>query len=55
MPVYKTEKNGTWYAMVRYKDWKGERKQKSSVVLLLSERRRSGNGSSSYRNRQTWI
>lgn len=28
MPVYKTEKNGTWYAMVRYKDWKGERKQK---------------------------
>ena len=28
MPIYKTEKNGTWYAMVRYKDWKGERKQK---------------------------
>ena len=28
MPVYKTEKNGTWYAMVRYKNWKGERKQK---------------------------
>ena len=25
MPVYKTEKNGTWYAMVRYKDWKGDR------------------------------
>ena len=29
MPVYKTEKNGTWYAMVRYKDWTGKRKQKS--------------------------
>ena len=28
VPVYKTEKNGTWYVMVRYKDWKGERKQK---------------------------
>lgn len=28
MPIYKNEKNGTWYAMVRYKDWKGERKQK---------------------------
>lgn len=28
MPVYKNEKNGTWYVMVRYMDWKGERKQK---------------------------
>ena len=28
MPVYKNEKNGTWYAMLRYKDWEGERKQK---------------------------
>lgn len=28
MPVYKNEKNGTWYVMVRYTDWKGERKQK---------------------------
>lgn len=28
MPVYKNDKNGTWYVMVRYKDWKGERKQK---------------------------
>lgn len=28
MPVYKNEKNGTWYAMVRYQDWKGERRQK---------------------------
>lgn len=27
MPVYK-DKNGTWYAMVRYEDWQGERKQK---------------------------
>ncbi len=27
MPVYK-DKNGTWYAMVRYEDWHGERKQK---------------------------
>lgn len=25
MPVYK-DKNGTWYAMVRYEDWQGERK-----------------------------
>jgi integrase len=28
MPVYKNEKNGTWYAMVRYKDWMGNNKQK---------------------------
>lgn len=28
MPVYKNEKNGTWYVMARYKDWRGERKQK---------------------------
>ena len=21
MPIYKDKKNGTWYAMVRYKDW----------------------------------
>ena len=28
MPVYKNEKNGTWYVMVRYKDWKGKRRQK---------------------------
>ncbi len=27
MPVYK-DKNGTWYAMVRYEDWQGQRKQK---------------------------
>ena len=28
MSVYKNEKNNTWYVMVRYNDWKGERKQK---------------------------
>lgn len=28
MPVYKDEKNGSWYAMVRFEDWKGQRKQK---------------------------
>lgn len=28
MPLYKNEKNGTWYVMARYKDWRGERKQK---------------------------
>ena len=28
MPVYKNEKNGSWYVMVRYKDWEGENKQK---------------------------
>ena len=28
MPVYKDEKNGRWYAMVCYEDWKGQRKQK---------------------------
>jgi len=28
MAVYRNENNGTWYSMVRYTDWKGERKQK---------------------------
>ncbi len=28
MPVYKNSKNGSWYVMVRYTDWRGERKQK---------------------------
>jgi hypothetical protein len=28
MPVYKDDKNGTWYVMTRYEDWKGEKKQK---------------------------
>lgn len=28
MPVYKNEKNGTWYAMIRYQDWTGQNKQK---------------------------
>ncbi len=28
MPIYKDEKKGTWYVMVRYTDWQGARKQK---------------------------
>ena len=28
MSVYKDDKNSTWYVMVRYDNWKGERKQK---------------------------
>ena len=28
MSTHKDEKNGTWYVMVRYQDWKGEKKQK---------------------------
>ena len=28
MPVFKNEKNKTWYVMVRYTDWQGNRKQK---------------------------
>ena len=28
MPVFKDEARGTWYVMVRYQDWTGERKQK---------------------------
>ena len=28
MPVFKNEKNGSWYVMARYMNWKGERKQK---------------------------
>ena len=28
MSTHKDEKTGTWYVMVRYRDWKGEKKQK---------------------------
>ena len=28
MPVYKDKKSNTWYAMVRYEDWRGEHRQK---------------------------
>ena len=28
MAAFKNDSNGTWYAMFRYTDWKGERKQK---------------------------
>ena len=28
MPVYKNEKNNTWYVMARYEDWKGDQHQK---------------------------
>lgn len=28
MAVYRNEKNGKWYSIIRYTDWKGERKQK---------------------------
>ena len=28
MSVFKNDGNGTWYTMVRYTSWKGERKQK---------------------------
>lgn len=34
MPVYKNNKNGTWYTMVRYKDWTGQNKQKSVREVL---------------------
>ena len=29
MTAYKDEKRGTWFANFRYKDWRGESKQKS--------------------------
>ncbi|MDR1003083.1 MAG: site-specific integrase [Oscillospiraceae bacterium] len=28
MSIFRNESNGTWYSMIRYTDWKGERKQK---------------------------
>lgn len=28
MSTHKDEKNGTWYVMVRYHDWKGVKRQK---------------------------
>jgi len=37
MPVYKNEKNGTWYAMIRYKDWTGTNRQKCHEGMDCSE------------------
>ncbi len=28
MPVFKDEKTNKWYAMVRFTDWQGQRRQK---------------------------
>lgn len=42
MPVYKNDKNGTWYAMVRYKDWKGQNKQKYESLYMTQVRMRKG-------------
>lgn len=38
MPVYKNEKNGTWYVMARYIDWRGERKQKCQRGFATKKR-----------------
>ena len=55
MPVYKTEKNGTWYAMVRYKDWKGERKQKCQRGFATKREAQEWERQFQFRNRQIWI
>ena len=42
MSTHKDEKNGTWYVMVRYHDWKGEKKQKCNrfpVIPLVRDKR----------------
>ena len=36
MPVYK-DKNGTWRAVYRYKDWKGEHKQTQRRGFILKK------------------
>lgn len=38
MPVYKNEKNGTWYAMIRYTDWTGAKKTKVSKRIHNKKR-----------------
>ena len=40
MPVYKNEKNGTWYVMIRYKDWTGTNKQKCQRGFSTRKRKR---------------
>lgn len=55
MPVYKNEKNGTWYVMARYKDWRGERRQKCQRGFTTKREAQEWNGSYSYRNKQIWI
>ena len=36
MSVFKNKSNGTWYVMLRYTTWKGERKQKCKGGFLTS-------------------
>ena len=38
MSTHKDEKNGTWYVMVRYHDWKGEKKQKCNGTADIGEK-----------------
>ena len=54
MPVYKNEKNGTWYVMARYKDWRGERKQKCQRGFTTKREAQEWERHS-YRNKQIWI
>ena len=49
MPVYKNDKNGTWYAMVRYKDWTGAHSKSAREDLRQGVRLWSGRHSSSCR------
>ena len=42
MPIYKDKKNGTWYAMVRYKDWTEQISRSAKEDLKQSVRRRNG-------------
>ena len=47
----KIDKNGTWYVMARYVDWRGERKQKCQRGFATKkEDRRPGAGNRNYRN-----
>lgn len=55
MAIYKTESNNTWYVMVRYQDWTGERKQKCKRGLQQKEKLHSGSSSSYSRRKPVWI
>lgn len=55
MPVFKDEARGTWYVMVRYQDWTGERKQKCKRGFATKREAQEWSAVSRCRPPATWI
>lgn len=54
MPVYKDNKNGTWYVSLWFTAWDGSKKKKLKRGLPQNTKLRSMNASSIIRSRVKW-